>query len=430
MTDIERRTRLARLLVAPTSFVYEELKGYAGEVQASPYTAQSDELEQALAGRNDPLIDLGLAAYGANRKLLGELYLKGKAPASGEAEIKYKQGLRISVLANETVDAKGFFSRFPEDVIGEADLAHILKEAEWFEAETLILNPTIADDVLLALYRNDKVAEGIDETRRQELVAFSGRNGRLNRRADTEHGPDTGHYDLHKAIFEMLGTVPTSKRWLKTLSYLLQRLAPDQVCPQDSIDAVLERWKSDENGVHEEPNERDRYNSTGLPDREEFRCLIAALYGMQYGEKKVIIHGSIDDEDVARRCAFYGNGKLDTKLIKRGYEKDGEAFLFAAMTNDDMFMNNQLRRVFEEEYLHASHTHRYRERCEQLHRSWKWFDPRPTTEWMMEVEPKASKDSTERRVEELHASVKRLEKAVGLLPWFIIGLGLLLFWRT
>ena len=104
------------------------------------------------------------------------------------------------------------------------------------------------------------------------------------------------------------------------------------------------------------------------------------------------------------------------------------------MTNDDVFTNKQLRKLFEEECLNGSHTHRYRERCEQLHQRWKWFDPRPTAEWMMEVEPKTFEDPTERRFEELNVSVKRLEKAVGLLPGFIIGLGLglglLLLWRT
>ena len=139
MADIERRTRLARLLIAPASSVYDELKRYGAEVQASPYTAQSDELEQALAGRNDLLIDLGLASYGGSRELVGELYRKGKAPASDEVDAKYKQGLRLAVLANETIDAKGFLSRFPENVIGEAELARVLKEADWIEAETLTL---------------------------------------------------------------------------------------------------------------------------------------------------------------------------------------------------------------------------------------------------------------------------------------------------
>ncbi len=433
MADIERRTRLARLLIAPASFVYDELKRYGAEVQASPYTAQSDQLEQALADRNDPLIDLGLAAYGANRELVGELYRKGKAPASDEVDATYKQGLRLAVLANETIDAKGFLSRFPENVIGEAELGHVLKEAEWIEAETLILNPTIADDVLLAVYRNDEMAEGIDETRRRELVSFSGRNGRLNNSYDNEHGPDMNHYYLHKAIFEMLRTVPTSKGWLWTLSHLLSSLAADQVSSQGNIDAVLERWKVDENGAHEKPRENDRYNSTGLPDREEFRCLVAALYGKHYGSKQVIIQGSFEHEDVARRCAFYANGKLDKKLIKEGYEKDGDAFVFAAMMNDDVFLNKQLRKLFEEECLNGSHTHRYRERCEQLHQRRKWFDPRPTAEWMTEVEPKTLEDATERRLGELNVSVRRLEKMVGQLPWFIIVLGpllLLLLWRT
>ena len=65
-----------------------------------------------------------------------------------------------------------------------------MTSSDWIEAETLILNPTIADDVLLALYRGDKFCEGMDEDRRRQLVSMSGRNERLHTRNDDEHGPD------------------------------------------------------------------------------------------------------------------------------------------------------------------------------------------------------------------------------------------------
>ncbi len=105
MGDIEKRTRLARLLVAPPPVVYDELKAYSADVQASPYPA-IDDLEASLAARNDPLIDLALASYGASRETIGELYRKAKAPAIDEADAKYKQGLRLAVLANETINSR------------------------------------------------------------------------------------------------------------------------------------------------------------------------------------------------------------------------------------------------------------------------------------------------------------------------------------
>jgi hypothetical protein len=47
MGEIERRTRLARLLIAPPSVVYEDLKAYSADIQASPYTAATDDSKPA-----------------------------------------------------------------------------------------------------------------------------------------------------------------------------------------------------------------------------------------------------------------------------------------------------------------------------------------------------------------------------------------------
>lgn len=429
MGQVEQRTRLARLLVAPPPVVYEELKSYSADVQTSPYTAASEELEANLAARNDPLIDLAIASFGASHETIGELYRKGKSPAVDGTDAQYRQGLRLAVLANETIDSKGFLSRFPENTIGEAELAFVMTSSDWIEAETLILNPTIADDVLLALYRGDKFCEGMDGDRRRQLVSMSGRNERLHTRNDDEHGPDMGHYYLHKAIFAMLGTVTTSDKWLWSLSYLLKQLAPDQVSNEESIDAVLERWILDENGEEEKPSDRDKYTDTGLSERAEFRCLIAALYGKSYGKKEVIIHGTADADDIARRCAYYGNAKLDAKAITEGHEKDGEAFVFAAMTNDDVLMNKQQRKIFEEDCLNGGHLYRYQRRCEQLHKRWKWFDPRPTAEWMVDEDTETHESKIEQQFRNLSDRMKAVEKAVALLPWLIGALAVAVLWR-
>lgn len=96
MGQVEQRTRLARLLVAPPPVVYEELKSYSADVQTSPYTAASEELEASLAARNDPLIDLAIASFGASHETIGELYRKGKSLAVDGADAQYRQGLRLS----------------------------------------------------------------------------------------------------------------------------------------------------------------------------------------------------------------------------------------------------------------------------------------------------------------------------------------------
>lgn len=426
MADIERRTRLARLMISSPEVVYEGLKAYSADVHASPYTASNELLENSLAERDDPLIDLGLATFGSNPELVGNLYRKGKEPGGDE---RHKQGLRLAVLGNETVNAKGIFSRFPGNTLGEEEVAFVLKQAGWSEAETRLLNPEVSDEVLLALYRGVGVAEGLDDDRRRHLVTVTGSNPRLTTNNDNDDGPDMGHWDLHKAIFEMLETVPTSNWWASDLRYFLMRLDPSQVKRPDNIDAALERWQVDENGATEEPDKNDQYNETGLSNRMELRCVIAALYGESYGKKKVVIHGTAEDEDVARRCVYYGNASLDVKAIESGYEKDKNVFVFAAMMNDDIFLNKKTRKFFEEECLNGGNSHRYKARCEQLHKRRKWFDPRPTAEWMVDDEAAKTRYATEQQVLELHKQVNALQKSLVYLPYVLGGLFALALWK-
>lgn len=429
MESLERRTRLARLLVAPPTFVYEELKQYSAEVRASPWTAQDDALETALRNRNDPLIDLGLASYGACREVVGALYLKGKEPPGEGEYLAYKQGLRLAVLGNETIDAKGLLSGFPQNTIGDEETVYVLHSAEWDEVETLVSNPTVHDDLLTAIYSGENLAEGMDETRRRQLVTVSGRNERLFARNDTIDGPDMGHYYIHKAIFEMLEGVPTSEHWAHTLSYFLRVLDPQHTYSPDSIEAVLRRWGFDENGDAVNLDERDKYTETGHPLRQELRCLIGALYGRHYAKEGEEASCKPDDEDVARRCAFYGNGRLDVKAIEAGYKRDKETFVFVAMLNDGLFHDRKTRRVFEEECLSGNHEHRYRRQLEQIKKRWPAFDIRPVAEWMVDRQEERVSFATERQVEAVHASVRELQKLAMYAPWFFLALVALMIWR-
>jgi hypothetical protein len=429
MADIGRRTRLARLLIGPPSMVYEELKIYSADVQASPWGAQSDELEIALAARDDPLIDLGLASYAASNDVVGELYRNAKADPNNPLDDKSKQGIRLAVLANETVSARRIMGRFPENTIGKVETAYVIKEAPWSEAQTLLLNPTVADDVLLALYRGDGFAEGIDETRRRELVTFSGSSPRLANHEDSDDGPDMGHYDLHKAIFEMLGTVPTSKQWARNLGSFLDCLDTSHTANPDDIGPVLERWKLNEEGESDEPESKN-YTATGLSDRQELRCLIGALYGKSYKRKEVAVHGSADDSDVANRCAYYGNASLKVQDIKEGFERDKDVFVFVAMLNDSIFHDKKLRKEFEEECLNSSHTHRYQLKLAQIKNRWKWIDTRPIAEWMTDAdsEAEALRYATERQIMDLQKQLNESVKAMTLLLYVIGALTIATLW--
>jgi hypothetical protein len=112
--------------------------------------------------------------------------------------------------------------------------------------------------------------------------------------------------------------------------------------------------------------------------KDEFRCLIAALYGKTYANNKTVVL----DTDVALRCAFYGNAELTSKEMHKGRERDGAASVFAVLFNDHVYRKPELRKLLEEEHLYGKFTARSLRRCEQLHKRWPNFDPRPMADWL------------------------------------------------
>lgn len=70
----------ARLLNSPAIAAYEELKSLAADTDANMW--RDDRIEEALVQRNDPLVTLGLAPYGASDKVAAVLYKRGSTPVA------------------------------------------------------------------------------------------------------------------------------------------------------------------------------------------------------------------------------------------------------------------------------------------------------------------------------------------------------------
>jgi hypothetical protein len=89
--------------------------------------------------------------------------------------------------------------------------------------------------------------------------------------------------------------------------------------------------------------------------------------------------GIADDQDVAKRCVFYGNAEMTIPEMESGYSKDYATFIFSALRNDNVFLNPK-QRAFLEDRLSDNFAWTYKERCEQIHKKRSWFDPRPLSE--------------------------------------------------
>jgi hypothetical protein len=428
----EQRIREARLLVSRSEDVFQELKTYAAQIKADWVSAVDEQLEKSLAARTDPLIDLGLACFGSDTEIVGALYKKGLAPLSTPLDARYRKGLRIACLSNRSVPIVHTIE-FP--VIGSDEARRVLAEADQDEVEALVCNPYGNDKLLRALYERGEPFLQFDEERWRSLVVASRKNSRLVNKNDEEFAPDLSHLHIQRAIFNLLKIAPANGVWLRSLYYLLDSLDPQFVERPDKIDDVLERWRSV--AVDDYKGNPHEGLFTSAPLRDEFRCLVAALYGKAFRKDVgIVVHGSPNAPDVALRCGYYGNAKLTAKDMKEGHERDRDVFVFAGLFNDEVFLTPPLRKLLEERYLTGNLEARYRHRCEQLHKRYPNFDPQPTAEWMTQDAAEAEQKpivklsrwaaTMDTRAAEL---AKQVEKIKQWLVWGFLIIGVLIMLR-
>jgi hypothetical protein len=349
----------ARLLIADPETVYRELQEYGTYVNGPGLVFGDEELENTLFQRNDRLVNLGLAHYGTSAKILKQLYQSATTATDTQdpSDIKYNLGLRVACLSNKHLD---WMRRF--------DYGELFLKGECPETIALLKNPSIDEDVLSSLYRKSKTFEEADEKIWLDFINYSSSNPRLNIDKSSSHGPDSGHYDIHRSIYSLLENAPATSYALQTLSILLNRLEPDKVKWPDAIDPVLERWNAVD--VTDYKGGIRGGDETHLSYKDEFRCLIGSLYGRRLLKTKPPsseVMGNPDDQDVAKRCVYYGNAEMTLPEMESGYSKDYGTFIFSALRNDNVFLKTK-QRAFLEDHLPENFAWTYKERCAQIHK--------------------------------------------------------------
>jgi hypothetical protein len=359
----DKLTQEARLLSASPEVVFQELKNLSGKADPSEW---DDQREIALAKRNQPLINLGLACYGANKGVFAALYKYSLEPAKNDADAKYKKGLRLGCLSNTTISKANLIRDFPNEIIGPAETSRVLFKTDdeghtSEEAWALIRNPSISDDLLTALYKRAGMFAQIPEDTWRRLVSYSSRNERLTTKRDTWGGPDLGFMDIQNAIFTLLEIAPLETPWIWALYDVLDRLPPEHVATPEKIDHVLSRWGTVD--ARESDGKEMEGLHTPLSINEEFRCLIGALYGRgypkltakdfqkkDYSNYRSFVHGSPDAKDIALRCAYYGKGDITPNAVRAGYKRDDKVFAFAVLFNDKIYDSPELRKPLQEKF--------------------------------------------------------------------------------
>jgi hypothetical protein len=132
-----------------------------------------------------------------------------------------------------------------------------------------------------------------------------------------------------------------------------------------------------------------------------------------------------DDEDIARRCAFYAATDLSEKDIEAGFNKDKDVFVFAVLKNRSVLLNTKKRALIEEK-LSGHLIHEYRRRCEDIRKQYKHFEVTPVSETGRDLLDEFQQESTKEilllekistQMEQLFARLRGYERRV---YWIVV----------
>ena len=356
----------ARLMAAAPEFVYEQLKFYSENI--GPWNGKK-QLEKLLLKRNHRLINLALGQFATHKSIVEQLYNQACA-ATGPDEESYNLGLRVACLSN---------CHFESFNWPDFDLTALMARGFTVEAEALLANPSIRSSVLEALFKKSDYFAQVDEKNWLWMIQAGAKNERLNIDKSDVHGPDMSLWGIHKAIFEFLENAPVTPQSAHAVLSLLCTLDPHHTHSPEEIAHVLDRWSKVEPKNYKGEDEEGLFTHLSL--RDELRCLIASLYSRRSTSAKSgpRVFGSVDDDDIARRCAFYAGTNLSEKEIEAGFGRDKDVFVFAVLKNCSALLN-KTKRALIEEHLSGNFIHEYRRRCEDIRKKYKWFDVRPVSE--------------------------------------------------
>ena len=305
--------------------------------------------------------------YGSNIDVFRALYKHSLELPRDEADAYYKHGLHVGCLSNTTIKAANILLDFPAGLIGEQETWRLLMQAKDEGILALIRNPSISDSLLVSLYKRTGVFAQMPEERWRVLVALSSENERLVTKYEYHDSSDSGFWRIQDAIFNLLEAGPVTLEWVRVLYNLLDHLNFQKVHTPERIDHVLARWAK--------LDDRDGGGNpcggcfTSLPLKEEFRCLIAAMYAAPpsrrgLSSKVFFSQGNPSSSDVAIRCAYYGKGELTAEQMTAAHEKDKEVYAFAALHNSCVYQCGPFRQLFEEEHLSRDLMRRFRRHSE------------------------------------------------------------------
>lgn len=328
----------AELMAMPPDAVAEFLKHRAKQSRDQARDDPVDmEAEQALLGRNEPLIALSLARHGRHMEVVAGLF--GISEPSSP--------LRLACLANTSLGQE-FFPSFPTGLLGQdAAMAEWLMAASEDELSALFENPTLSDSFLRDVLERGKGWEAIGDDRLRSIVAVLHRNPRMRTPREDDYMDGWAEYSygaVFNAAWKLAETAPATQEWAAALSWLYEQLQPEAFSIKEPL-GLAARWHVDPADEEAIKREADSIAHGWLDSMQRVRKGIARL---ALSKSSKLLPELAGHADVAFRCAAYSAGSLTADQLSKAYEVDGELAFNESIRNLSLWRRPDTRQALHD----------------------------------------------------------------------------------
>lgn len=273
-----------------------------------------------LKARNDRFLDLAIALHGDDGEILRELWATG-GPA-----------IRRAVLSNQNRDHRRLFQHddVPCFLTSEA-FQSFLAEADLEDVGAFVVNPTLAEDNLSAVFERKGVWAKLPDDRWHWIAVRALLNPNLHSEYEEEEYPTDGFgmYQHGRPISEALRVlfeVPAEEGWAWALHEGIQRF-PYCDRSRKFLERALARWTLKSEAEAQE-------KATPSPGGSESLRMTLAFLASQHGIRGDWLEKH--EDKWVRIGAAIAKPFYKPEEVRRCYEREGWAFLDAASKNPSL----------------------------------------------------------------------------------------------
>jgi hypothetical protein len=315
-----------RLMQSSPDKVFEWLKSNRPDKETSPEFDRED-LEKKLLERDDPIINLGLALYGAESNTGPHLFNK-------EDKI-----IKKAVLSGTNI------SSWPSSWIKENGILEALIDPfDEYLLSALFANERMYDGILTDLYERKEPYAKLPDDKWLTLIGYTASNKRINTPYDDSWMDGWSEYSYGRVFtsaWKLFETLPVNERTASIIAHLGENLVPDGPHDMDVLETI-KRWDIKSESEYFNDYEWCRYHLAGL----------IRDYSDDFQKLK-------DSEDPALRKSYYSRFRPHKpEEVRELFEKDQDEFLDSAIHNRKLYPNEKIRDELRKccwDYKHPHH---------------------------------------------------------------------------